>query len=214
MTTSAAPLVPLMNDPRLEFDADRHRYSLDGRELVSVTTALRLAGMVDTSRWNEYARARGDYLHRAIHLYAQRDLDEASIDPALAPYFDAFRQFVADTGVTFERVEQRVCDPILGYAGTLDAIIRWPLQRVGSMRRTLVDWKSGHFPPMAGPQTAAYLRCARAFYPTGTYIARAGLQLRSDGAYRYHELHDTVQDEADFLAALRVCQFRQGHAIP
>jgi len=201
-------LAPRMNDPRLVFDEADHRYMLDGRDLISVTQALTAAGMVDTRHWNEQARVRGQYVHQCIALETEGDLDETTVDPLVRPYFDAFRTFQRDTRVTLEIVERRVCDPLLGYAGTLDAIGRWPDKKL-----TLFDWKSGFFPPMAGPQTAAYLRCAREFYTTGERIGRAGLQLRGDGTYRLMEFTNIVQDEHDFVAALRVAQFRRRHDL-
>lgn len=207
MDTVTAP-APVINDPRLVFDSVAHRYTLDGRELVSVTQALTLAGMVDTRHFTEAARLRGTYLHAAIALCVEGDLDESTIDVLVRPYFDGFVKFLQDTKATIECSEVRVCDPVLGYAGTLDAIVRWPNGVL-----TLIDWKSGAFPPMTGPQTAAYLRCARAMYPTGTNIARAGVHLRGDGTYRLVNLHQIVQDEHDWLAALRVVQFQRRHHI-
>lgn len=206
MTSSATR--PTMNDPRLVFDELQHRYVLDGRDLISVTTALKEAGMVDTQHWNDEARLRGQYVHQCIALDAEDALDENTVDPLVQPYFEAFRKFQRDTSVKLEIVERRVCDPALGYAGTLDAIGRWP-----DGKRTLFDWKSGFFPPMAGPQTAAYLRCARDFFPTGERISRAGLHLRGDGTYRLIEFTNIVQDEHDFMAALRVAQFRRRHDL-
>lgn len=208
MSTATAPIV---NDPRLEFFEAEHRYVLDGRELISVTTALKEAGMVDMTHWRESARLRGEYVHKAIALYNEDALDLDTLDPELLPYFDGYLAFLASSGVAIEKSECRVCDPILGYAGTLDLIVRWPERRFEKL--TLIDTKTGSFPPMAGPQTAAYLRCARAFYPTGTLIARAGLHLPGDGSYRLIEFHDIVQDEGDFMAALRVAQFRRRHGI-
>lgn len=199
---------PMMNDPSLVFDEVAHRYSLDGRDLISVTTALTIAGMVDSTHWNEEARLRGQYVHQCIALEAEGDLDENSVDPMVRPYFEAFRKFQRETSVVLEIVERRICDPILGYAGTLDAIGRWP-----DGERTLFDWKSGFFPPMAAPQTAAYLRCAREFYPVGTRISRKGLHLRGDGTYRLMPFNEIVQDEHDFIGALRVAQFRRRHAL-
>lgn len=205
-TLTASGVTP--NPPRLEFDPATHRYFLADRELISVTTALRAAGMVDVSFFTEEARQRGEYVHEAIALDARGELEPGSIHPDLEAYFAAFRSFLSDSRVTIEHCERIVCDARLGYAGTLDAIVIWP-----GGKRTLIDHKSGAFPPMAGPQTAAYLRCARDWYPTGTVIGRAGLQLRGDGTYRYWPLNDIVQDEHDFLSALRVAQFRRRHAI-
>jgi hypothetical protein len=205
MTTATAPFV--VNDPRLVFDEEAHEYSIDGRELISVTQALTEAGMVDTRHWTEEARLRGQYVHQCIALEAEGAIEESSVDPIVRPYFEAFRRFQRETSVTLELVERRVCDPMTGYAGTLDAIGRWP-----TGRRTLFDWKSGFLPPMAGPQTAAYLRCARYLFP-GERLNRAGLHLRGDGTYRLIAFPNIVQDEADFLAALRVAQFRRRHAL-
>lgn len=210
---SLPALAPMLNDPRLVFDEVAHRYTLDGRELISVTTALREAGMVDTRFYNEEARLRGQYVHKCIALFAEGDLDERSVDPIVLPYFEGFRAFLADTKVTLEHVEKQVCDPALGYAGTLDAIGIWPASPGHTTRRTLFDWKSGFFPPMAGPQTAGYLRCARDWYPAGTRIARAGLHLRGDGTYRLMDFTNIVQDEHDFIAALRVAQFQRRHGL-
>lgn len=200
--------VPMVNDPELVFEPASHRYLLGDRELISVTTALQQAGMVDTRHWTDEARQRGTYLHEAIALFAEGDLDEDSIDSGLRGYFEGFTKFLIETKATMQRSEVRVCDPSLGYAGTFDAIVKWPNGVL-----TLIDWKSGAFTPMAGPQTAAYLRCARSLYPAGTSIARAGLHLLGDGTYRLVPLHNIVQDEHDFLAALRVAQFRRRHGI-
>lgn len=207
MTTAVVPLT--VNDPRLAFDEADHRYTLAGRELISVTTALKAAGMVDDTHWTDHARVRGSLVHHAIWLHAQGDLEPATLEPELVPYFAGFPKFLSDTGAVVEHAECRVCDPALGYAGTLDLIVRWPQRS----RRTLIDCKTGSFPPMTGPQTAAYLRCARALYPVGTLIGRAGLHLPGDGTYRLVEFNDIVQDEADFLSALRVAQFRRRHGI-
>jgi len=204
---SLAP--PMLNDPRLVLDVAQHRYSLNGRDLISVTTALTEAGMVDGKHFNEEARLRGQYVHQCIALFAEDALDDESVDPIVRPYFNGFRAFMRDTGVTLEVVERLVCDPALGYAGTLDAIGIWP--KTG--KRALFDWKSGFFPPMAGPQTAGYLRCARDWYPAGTRIARAGLHLRGDGTYRLMDFNDIYQDENDFLSALRVALFRRRHGL-
>ena len=200
-----------VDPPVLAFNEAEHRYFIGSRELISVTTALREAGMTDERFWNEHARLRGQYVHSAVALYAIGELDEASLDPALVPYFDGYLKFLTDTGVAIEHSEKRVADPALGYAGTLDLIVRWPETRYE--KRTLIDAKTGSFPPMAAAQTAAYLRCARALYPTGTLIARAGLHLPGDGTYRLIEFNDIVQDEGDFMAALRVASFKRRHGI-
>src|SRR5690606_908757 len=165
MTPATAAAPPLTFDPIL------HRYMLDGRELISVTTALREAGLIDDSFWTEEARLRGTYLHAAIALHNEGDLDISSLDPKLVPYFRGYERFLSETRVTIEQTEARVHDEALGYAGTLDLIVAWTSedgQRI--TRRGLIDIKTGSVPPSVGAQTAAYLRCARAWFPLGTPI--------------------------------------------
>lgn len=211
MAPSVAPIghVP----PQLQFDAALHRYTLDGRELPSVTTILREAGLIDGSFWTDEARLRGEYLHAAIALHNEGDLDINALDPKLVPYFRGYERFLEETRVEVEHTERRVCDEGLGYAGTLDLIVAWMTEsgeRVA--RRGLVDVKTGSVPPSVGPQTAAYLRCARTFLPLGAPVYRFALHLPGDGSYRLVPLTNT-QDEADFLAALRVAHFRRLHGI-
>lgn len=198
--------------PPLSFDPVLHRYMLDGRELISVTTALREAGLIDDAFWTEEARLRGEYLHAAIALHNEGDLEINSLDPKLVPYFRGYERFLDETRVEVEHTERRIYDEALSYAGTLDLIVAWPAANGRQARRGLLDVKTGSVPPTVGPQTAAYLRCARAWYPVGTPIYRFALHLPGDGSYRLIPLTNP-QDELDFLAALRVAQWRRLHGV-
>ena len=194
-------------DHPLTFDPLTHTYRCDGRELLSVTTILRLAGMVNDTYFTPEIAERGTAVHDAIAQIAEGHDDREADDPVCAPYLDACRAFIRDTQVTLEVWERPVCDDGRTYAGTLDAIVSWPDKHL-----TLIDWKTGGFPPSTGPQTAAYLRCVRAWYP-GLRVGRAGVHLRADGTYRYREFTNLVRDEADFLAAIRVAHFRREHHL-
>jgi hypothetical protein len=210
LSTSTAPTV---NDPRLVFDAQAHAYTLDGRELLSVTTVLVEAGMSDPRHWTDEARDRGTAVHEAVSLHTEGLLDVSLVYPAYRPYVDGYLRFLSESRVVVEESERRICDPSLGYAGTLDLLVAWKSddgQKV--TRRGLLDIKTGSVPPAVGPQTAAYLRCARAWFPAGTPIHRFALHLPGDGTYRLIPLTNP-QDEHDFLAALRVAHFRRTHGI-
>jgi hypothetical protein len=200
--------------PQLRFDPLLHRYEYDGRELISVTTALREAGLIDDAFWNEEARLRGEYLHRAIALHNEGDLDINALDPKLVPYFTGYEKFLRDTRVAVEYTEKRVFDDAVGYAGTLDLVVAWLSEdKDRVVRRGLVDVKSGSVPPSVGPQTAAYLRLARPMFgPPHIPVYRFALHLPGDHTYRLIPLTD-AQDEQTFLAALRVATFRRQHGI-
>lgn len=191
----------VLNDPRLTFDAESHRYQLGDRVLPSVTGILKDTGLADFSApwFTADCLERGSFIHQAIALDVEGVLDDDVLDPSLRPYLDGWRQFLSDTGYEIDRWETPVCDPVLGYAGTLDGILRMP--NAGA-RRLLVDIKRGFY-RSAGPQTAAYKRLAGQFYSQPVFFDRAVVQLMGDGRYQFHQLTNP-SDERVFLAALTV----------
>lgn len=188
-----------MTETVLEFDPVQHRYTWGGRELPSVTRILKDVGLIDTLWFTEEARQRGTYVHMATHYFDEGDLAEESVDPRYAGYLDAYKRFLETTRPAWDRIEHKVSDPVLGYAGTFD--------RIGTLhgepQRWLIDIKTG-FAKTAGLQTAAYRRCL----PEPHRIRRASLKLNPDGTFIFTELADR-RDEARFLAALTVWQTRQ-----
>lgn len=202
----------VVNDPGLTFDPELHLYTLGDRDLPSVTQVLASAGVSDfNGPWfDDDAKVRGQMVHLAIALDNEGDLDDDTLDPVLEPFLAGWRRFVAESGAVIEHWERAVCDPELGFAGTLDGVIVLPNQK-GVTRRTVVDVKRALY-PSAGPQVAAYTRCARALYATPTVFNRAALVLPGDGSYQFQPLTDP-SDEQVFLAALRVYHFRRAHGL-
>lgn len=144
----------------LEFDADTHRYTLDGRDLPSVTRIL--SRLSDYSRIPpavlEAARDRGTRVHAACSLEVLGVLDEATVDDEVAPYLRQFRRFLRESGFVPTLTECRVCDPDLGYAGTLDLF-----GNLAGWKSVLMDIKTGTVPPTTGPQTAAYVHALHVY---------------------------------------------------
>lgn len=200
-----------MNDPRLVFDEAAHAYTLGERRLPSVTQILADVGVADFSKphFTEDVAERGRLIHLAIALDNEGDLDDETLDPALQPYIDGWRRFLAESGARVEHWERPVCDPELGFAGTLDGVIVLP--STGVPRKTVLDVKRALY-PSAGPQVAAYTRCARALYEGPVLFNRAALVLPGDGSYRLHMLVDAT-DEYTFLAALRLYHWRRQHGV-
>lgn len=188
----------------LSFDEARHAYSLDGEELIGVTTALQVAGLVDYSAVDPkllaYRATQGKLAHLACELDDLGDLDDTRVDPALVGYLAAWRRFRAESGFAPDRVEHRVHHLVYRYAGTLD--------RTGPLRgrRALVDIKTSVAPqPWWGAQLAAYEMCL----DDGPYD-RFAVRLANDGTYRLDEFRDP-NDRKLWLAALVIAQWRRLH---
>jgi hypothetical protein len=191
----------------LDFDPVAHRYRVGDRELISVTQALTAAGLVDTRWFNDDAAARGTYVHAAIQLHHEGDLAEDSLDPVIQPYFTAYLKFLSETGFELDACEERLFDETLGFAGTLDLRGRIPRKSLRHPGIDIIDVKTGMVPPHVGPQTAAYARMLPR--ELGALRWRWALHLRADATYALLPLENRT-DEAVFLAALTVANFKRG----
>jgi len=76
--------------PKFEFISEGHKYLLDDRELLSVTSVL----PYNYRGNNTEAMLKGRYIHEMCRLYLLKNLDEGNLDSALVPYLDAFRKFL------------------------------------------------------------------------------------------------------------------------
>jgi len=197
------------------FDEASHRYLRpDGVPYTSsVTGTLKDAGFYDDAYFTEFGRDRGTLVHRIIEFDNLGDLDEASVDPVLAPYLEAWRRFKADQQFVIASVggqyavERRYGDDVLDIAGTVDAI---GFTKTGAL--AVVDAKSGVYMPWHPIQLAAYadfvLRSAD--FPNVVRVQRIGVYITSDGKYEMR----TYSDRADlkvWQAAVVVAQWRRLH---
>jgi hypothetical protein len=188
----------------LAFDAAAHRYALGDRELLGVTSVLAEAGLIESRWFSEDAAARGTYVHQALALLHQDDLDLDALPADRRPYIEAYVRFVEQSGFTCEAWEERVWCERLGCAGTLDLRGQFPVNRAYAH---VIDIKTGGVPSWVGYQTAAY---ALLLPPTVTFARKRWcLQLGADGAYRLHPL-TKVTDEKVFCAALTLAQAKRG----
>jgi hypothetical protein len=187
---------------RFEFDPAAHRYTLDGRELPSVTQILR--GLDDFSnvpaRVLEKARDRGSRVHAACNLDVLGILDENTVDDEVAPYLAQFRKFLRESGFTPTLTECRVYDERLWYAGTLDLFGDLP-----GCIDVQIDIKSGAIPRSVGPQTAAY---SNGLYKRAGIMTRKRFVLKLEaGKYSLIQL-DRADDFGAFCHALQ--RFNEG----
>lgn len=192
-----------MGSRDLTFDEASHVYRCGGIVVPSVTQVL--APLVDFSgippHVLEAKRELGQQVHLACQLDDEDDLDESSVEARIAPYLAAWRAFKRDTGARVTLNEQKVHEPLMQYAGTLDRGIEL------NGARWLIDLKTCISCPIAvGPQTAAYLRALA----DPSYTHRGALRLRPDGSYRFDPLTDP-NDWAAFMACLTLRRFKESH---
>lgn len=124
-----------------------------------------------------------------------------------------FERFLAEWSPEFQATEAIVANRTYGYAGTLDAIARFPCL-VGSGSK-VVDYKTGKTGPWPewALQTVAYQRCEELWLPNGKSVPMPKtdgvmcLRLRPDG-YALHELVGDLDPLFDtFVALLDVAAF-------
>lgn len=205
--TAAAPVAI----PRsvLSFDEETHTYSASGRVVPSVTQVIKAAFGDLVWPWaNEFALERGSKVHKALHYWILGDLDAKSLSPYIAGYVAAGIRFLTESGFEIARrgdelaTEVRMFSPAYDFAGTAD------LFGTVNRRRACVDFKTGEPGWAAGPQTWAYTEMWQE--ETGEVIRdRYALRLSEDGTYQLIPYKDHRNDQADFLAALRVWQRRK-----
>lgn len=189
----------------LVFDPVRHRYWFKGRELLSVTTILRMTGMINADHFTEESRVRGSLVHKSCELINRGQFDQAlAIDQHYMGYVNAYLTFLdEDEAVVLGEPEFQVCDPVYGYAGTVDVRLWLPrriYQGVVGWRGT-VDFKTGSPADWHRLQLSAYAR------RTGD-ANRACLYLREDGTYLFKPFEKSAADDAAFLGAAALANWK------
>lgn len=194
----------LAEPPKPALDEATHRYSHGGATYPSVTGILRAVGIVNYSAIPaaalEKAALRGKYAHLAAELDDKGQLDESTLDDALRPYLAAWRSFRAelhrrDGVILQEWIERPMVSIALGYAGTVDRIVRIDGEDV------TLDIKTGKLQRWTGVQLAAY-----DMIRSVVGRRRIGIELRKDGTFEWTDFRDEG-DTVTWLAALRVYQF-------
>ena len=180
---------------RIDFDEERHIYTVDGKKVPSVTEMLSYATAKHYGNINEsvlrQAAQRGTDVHEAC-----QDIDyglEVKADPVIAPYVKAYVQFLCDYLPEWEEIEQKHYNENLVYCGTVD--------RMGKIngRKAIVDIKTVSSISRTNyivysAQTYAYSR----FYDDGCDFDRYILVLKKDGKYRLVNLGEWEQKQKVF----------------
>lgn len=183
----------------LEFFEEEHKYLLDGEPLPSVTEILSPLQADSFAAINpqilKAAADRGTAVHE-ITQAMDYDLDyEELISPELAPYADAYEDFLMDHECEWEGVEMPV-HYFDQYAGTID--------RFGYVdgAPAVLDIKTVQSPSVeqkvsVACQLYAYDRAIKACFPemTSKHMAHLALYLKKDGSYKLLDCRELAQKE-------------------
>lgn len=199
--------------PILSFNSELHYYYVDGFRVPSVTQVLEAAGVVDYSYLPPSTRTMALQRGGAVHLVTQfddeGDLDEALLDPALAPYLAAWRRFRQETGFTPTLIEHRGFHEQYRYAGTLDRRGTFP-----DGTEAILDLKTNQAEGWVRLQIAAYA----ALFPDARKFRRVCVEVHGDGTYRMLEFPaaEHGKDFGGFLACLAVMRLQEqfGRLVP
>jgi len=132
----------------------------------------------------EAARQRGIALHRLAEADHYAYLDTADVTPDVAPYFDAYLKFVAETEHLPIVSEFEVVSTRWGFCGHPDRLA-WH-----GARRVLCDWKTGDHLGLGAValQLCGYKLAYEEQHPSELIHETYAVQLRSDGSYRLHAI--------------------------
>lgn len=186
----------------LTFNPEIHEYRANGLIVPSVTQIIAAAGLYgDTSHFTDYSRDRGTFVHQIVEWHLSGELDETTVDPFLAPYFEAWKKFEQESSYVSDSCEKRLASSTYRFAGTID--------HIGHLNGhfCIIDVKSGAPTPATGIQLAGYemLLSARG-------ARRFALHLKDDGNYKLIEYKDR-NDRNVFLSALALWNWKQNNNV-
>ena len=166
---------------RLLFYDDTHRYTVDGEEVPSVSELTRFLTRevyTDTPQYfMDGAAARGTKVHKATEALDKYGSVDCEDD--IAPYVQAYVQFLKDKNPDWEKIEWSVCNQKL-YAGTVD--------RYGTLdgKKVILDIKTTQ--SISGMHKVLY-RAQQNLYKLAVLQEQPVdelwiLQLKKDGTYK------------------------------
>ena len=158
---------------QIEFNAEQHQYTVDGKLFPSVTQVLKIANEFDQIDKQTLTKAAkfGTAVHKMTELYDLGILDMDTVAVVLIPYLEGWKKFLSDTNFKPVEIECRIASK-LGYAGTFD--------RLGYLdnKLTLVDIKTGSIVQRSTAlQLAAYKHAYEELYKK-TIQQRIAIQLK------------------------------------
>ena len=174
-----------------KFDEATHTYTLDGKELPSVTHIIRYLAVDKANNADQnmalMARERGSAVHEATVMYDYSGEIPDDFPADYAPYLEAYVQFVRDYKPCWELIEHQMGNATLGFAGTLD--------RFGVIdgKWCILDIKTSYkvdIPSLSAQLTAYHDLLLNEQFERleNANIRHLGLQLMRTGKYRLYNV--------------------------
>ena len=184
---------------RLEFDAENHEYRIDGKIVPSVTQLCAPLTAQDLANLNpavlQQAAQRGTIVHELTELIdygtAPEDIETYA---ELGGYITAYLRFLRDYKPEWEKIEYRVGEQYMHFAGTID--------RIGVIdgRRCIVDIKtSSAVNRVTKVAWVTQLSGYRVLICDAT-VDRYILRLKPDGTYTLYDAKE-IEKEYKFFGA-------------
>ena len=187
-----------MKDYNLTFDAESHKYNLNGADIPSVTQIIQKVLPTNFYVSEEVLEQKsliGQYVHTATELYDQDNLDIDSLHPTLKGYLDGWIRFRMIFDIKPIAIELRLAHPVYKFAGRIDRVFEGDI---------LVDIKTGVPQKMNALQLAGYKELWDYDKKSKDKIKkRIVVYLRKEGAFKIEEYKD-ISDKAIFLSCLNV----------
>lgn len=186
---------------KVQFDEATHTYTLDGKELPSVTHIIRYLAVDKANNADPnmalIARERGSAVHEATVMYDYSGEIPDDFPAEYAPYLEAYVQFVRDYKPGWELIEHQMGNKTLVFAGTLD--------RFGLIdgEYAILDIKTSYkvdMPSLSAQLTAYRSLLYKEYLPAKwdeileKGLNLYGLQLMRDGKYRLYKCDESVGD--------------------
>ncbi len=213
--TIKADAKAVMNTPdKLSFDLDKHEYRLSDRRVPSVTQVI--GSNVKGWQADDWVLQRGHFVHQAIHLHLQNNLDWSSLDERIVGRVTAVSKFLVDLKLKVVLTEHRLASSRFHFAGTIDAIVHDESGKV-----VLIDWKA-----TLVPQVQIQLGAYCILYTENTKLEPLrvmAVETHDDGTYKI--MHGSRTPKADhaqfnlkdaenvFLAMLSVAGWKTRNKI-
>lgn len=200
----------------LHFDPDTHLYTVDNKEIVSVTQVFDRVAVrsdKDAPQWRSVSGSEfmGNYEVAARYGNAFHDVAKYTVqgidctyDPALEPDIVSLKLFLREYNIFPEIVEQPLYSKLYEFAGTPDMYSHINLS--GPMVPIIIDWKTATaFNEHWREQTAAYAQLIKEEIGIRRKIHRWTVQFKQDGKMpKIDRRYNHPQDWNRFLSLLNV----------